>query len=59
MTEKCSSGTKISLKNNRQDVFIILSTTIDNTLFQHTVTKYINNLFLVLSFSKTGKCHAH
>ena len=59
MTEKCSSGTKISLKNNRQDVFIILSTTIDNTLFQHTVTKYIINLFLVLSCSKTGKCHAH
>ena len=58
MSEKCTSGTKIS-KKNKQDVFIILSTPIENTLLQHTVTNCMNNLFWVLSCSKTGKCHAH
>ena len=59
MSEKCTSGTKISKKNTKQDVFIILYTPIENILLQQTVTNCMYNLFLVLSYSKTGKYHAH
>ena len=59
MSEKCTSGTKISKETNTMSYIIILSTPIENTLLQHTVTNCMNNLFLVLSCSKTGKCHAH
>ena len=59
MSEKCTSGTKISKETNKMSYIIILSTPIENTLLQHTVNNCMNNLFLVLSCSKTGKCHAH